>query len=153
VLQPGCPQIHPYPPAGPGPSSATIWFPSRIRVTDSETVAFTPGFLNSITMISVYDRMLRHCHSSIPTPAFVAGNAAPLIDERAARRGRIATEGGHESAGVQSAGISAIPASVPHRNARGARRDRGRARSSMTTAPAWEGTPVRHVLRWAPELN
>jgi hypothetical protein len=38
-----------------------------------------------------------------PSAAFVAGNDAPLIGERAATRGRIAMEGGDEHAGVTGA--------------------------------------------------
>jgi hypothetical protein len=55
-------------------------------------------------------RTFRAGATSVPRPhaaAFVAGNDAPLIDERAARRGRIATKGGDEHAGVKS------PLSVP----------------------------------------
>jgi hypothetical protein len=47
------------------------------------------------------------------------------------RRGRIATEGGDERAGVKSR-----PRTQTHRNARGARRGQGRARSSMTLSAA-----------------
>src|ERR1035438_6882687 len=64
--------------------------------------------------------------------ARVAGNEALLIDERAATRGRSATEGGDENAGVKrrypfdraSSRSSRELASVPRRNARGERRTR-----------------------------
>jgi hypothetical protein len=56
-------------------------------------------------MISVYDRMPRHCHRSIPTAASIASDDAPLIGERAATRVRIAAEGGDERAGVKRAVI------------------------------------------------
>ena len=42
------------------------------------------------------------------------------------------------------------PAHVPYRNARGERRDQGRARSAMPWRTAWEGTPrgdIGKVLR------
>jgi hypothetical protein len=38
-----------------------------------------------------------------PSAAFVADNNAPLIDERAATRGRSATEGGDERVGAKKA--------------------------------------------------
>ena len=45
------------------------------------------------------------------TLAFVARHDAPLIGERAARRGRCATVGGDERAGVKSASSVRAPAS------------------------------------------
>jgi hypothetical protein len=109
--------------------------------------------------------------ASGPHPAaFVAGNDAPLISERAATRGRIATEGGDAHAHVRRTSSVRAPASrtgphggnrrrpldrvkrvgtlallaaavasanVTQRNARGERRDQGRARSSMTHSYAF----------------
>ena len=70
--------------------------------------------------------------------ARVARHDAPIIGERAATLGgRSAPEGGDKRDGVQSAAISPLPANVPRRNARGARRDQGRARSAMTYRPTW----------------
>jgi len=60
---------------------------------------------------------------------------APLIGERAATRGRSATEGGDEPAGET---LRVIPPNVPYRKARGERRDQGRARSSMTCGATWD---------------
>jgi hypothetical protein len=75
-----------------------------------------------------------HPHSA----ASIAGHDAPLIDARAGSRGRIATGGGDEHAGVKR--------SSPRRYARGERRDQGRTRSSMTYRPPWEGTPGGSML-------
>jgi hypothetical protein len=58
----------------------------------------------------------------------VTGNDALPIDESAARSGRGAMEGGD---GVEEGQPLLVPASLPHRNARGERRDQGRARASV----------------------
>jgi hypothetical protein len=77
------------------------------------------------------------------SPAFNAHHDASLIDERAATRGRRATKGGNEHAGVKRRHSFERPALVvSHRNARGERRDRGRARSLMAYRRAQDGTPV-----------
>jgi hypothetical protein len=66
----------------------------------------------------------------------------PLIGGRTATHGRVATKGGDEPAGVERERVNpfepslarraALPRSTP--DARGERRDQGRASSSMTTA-------------------
>jgi len=66
-------------------------------------------------------------------PPSLPGIDAPLIGERAATRGRNATESGDEGAGVEH--VICSRASPANWNAPGERRDQGRARSSMTTAP------------------
>jgi hypothetical protein len=82
-----------------------------------------------------------HCPSGLDE-RFVSHSAAPasaraarLVRERAAMRGRIATEGGDKRAGAKKGHPFECPALVvSRRNARGERRDQGRARSSMSAA-------------------
>jgi hypothetical protein len=66
--------------------------------------------------------------------AFVAAHDAPLIGERAATRGRSATEGGDAHADAKSALLSWGSSLA---NAHGERRDQGRARSSITHSAAF----------------
>jgi hypothetical protein len=75
------------------------------------------------------DRLKRHAETDHPesgtglsppvfcAPALVAGHDAPLIDERATPRCRIATEGGDAHAGVKRALPVRVPASRTGSNA------------------------------------
>jgi len=81
--------------------------------------------------------------ASRPHPStFIAGNDAILIDERAATRGRGATEGGDEHDGVKRRD----PFEIQLANNRGERRDPGRARSSVSPSPT---SPPRRAARRA----
>jgi hypothetical protein len=60
----------------------------------------------------------------------VAGNDAPLVGERAATRGRSATEGGDEPVRCERR----HPLALQFASARGERRDQGRAHSSVRSA-------------------
>ena len=81
---------------------------------------------------------------SRPHPsAFVAANDAPLIDERAATRGRSATEGGDERAGAKARYPFALQPREPDRTA-------GTVTRVAATRPAEARTPkpsTHHPLR------
>jgi hypothetical protein len=65
-----------------------------------------------------------------------------LIGGRAATSGRSATEGGDERAGTRARDPFYLT------NARGERCDQGRAPSSMTRQPTWEGAPGGGTWSW-----
>jgi hypothetical protein len=82
---------------------------------------------------------------SVPAATFVAGHDAPCIDERAAARGRSATEGGDEHAGVNRVlsvrGFSLSKTSVAH-NATRDTHARGWRAGYATTFVAGDDVPL-----------
>jgi len=94
--------------------------------------------------------------SRLRSAAFVAGNGPPLIAKRAAPRGRNAMECGDEHGGAKNALSVRAPASrtgpnagnrCPQVNARGARRDQGRARLVDDLAPPATSASAKVVVR------
>ena len=79
--------------------------------------------------------------------AIVARHDAPPIGEDAATLGRTAEEGGDEHAGVKKA----LSVEIQLANARGERRDHGRAGSAMTHAAAFVAATTRRFSTNTPQ--